>query len=128
MTKRFFREDETMSPRLVVITGIAAFLLVFATGASGMFMGLVLRLLALALLVPLAYSVLRALLPLMDPRDTDADRIAVWGGCVLVLLIGIGAFGLITLPALGIGAYVLWMRAPELLEVFEMFSTGEARD
>ncbi|MEO0912909.1 MAG: hypothetical protein AAFY59_07960 [Pseudomonadota bacterium] len=128
MANRFFREDETLSPRLVVITGIAAFLLMFALAGTGMFLGLILRLLALVLLVPMAYSALRVLVPLMDPRDAEADRIAVWGGFILVLLFGLTAFGVIALPALGIAAYVLWMRAPELLEVFEFFSTGEARD
>ncbi len=121
LLNRFFREDETLSPRMVVITGLLAFVFALLAPYMGLFSRLIFSILALVLLVPLAFSAFRYLVPLMDPRDPSADRIAVWGGCVLVVIIGIGAYGLVAVPALAGGAVLLWQRAPELLENFDMF-------
>lgn len=125
---RFFREDETIAPRLVVGLGLLAIVLVFLAPHIGGLTSLLLYVIALLALVPLTYSVLRILLPLMDPRDPDADRFAVWGGLALCVLVGLGAFGLVILPAFAAGGALIWTRAPELFEPFEAFGGDRVED
>ncbi len=117
---RFFRDDETLAPRIPVISALLAYVLGWGAGLLG-FIGMVaVMALTLILLVPVAYSALRALLPLMDPQHQAADPIAVWGGVVLILVVGVPTFGIMALPALAAGAILVARRAPELLEPFDM--------
>ncbi|QHQ36115.1 hypothetical protein [Algicella marina] len=126
MLDRLFREDETMSPRLVVGGALLAFALALFAPQFGMVMRGLVSLIALILLVAPAYMALRFLVPMMDPRDAEADRFAVWGGLVLLLVVGFSTFGLMTLPALALAGLLLWKRAPELMEPFERFSGPKA--
>ncbi|MEM9428039.1 MAG: hypothetical protein AAGA32_00900 [Pseudomonadota bacterium] len=116
----FFREDETLAPRLPVLASLAAFAIAFLLPFVGILTKLLLMFVVLVLLVPGAYAVLRLLLPLMDANNPEADPIAVWAGAVLAVVIGLAAFGWMTIPALAVGTVLLARRAPELFEPFDM--------
>ncbi|MEM8872141.1 MAG: hypothetical protein AAGB10_18015 [Pseudomonadota bacterium] len=116
----FFREDETLHPRMLVAAGIVAYFFHYLAKWFGVSWWITQGLIVL-LVAMLCYAVLRFLLPMMDPRDPDADPFVVWGTCFLFLIMGGDGFGALFIPGLIIGAAVLYWRAPELLEVFPWF-------
>ncbi|WP_112321263.1 hypothetical protein [Oceanibium sediminis] len=118
---RLFTEDETLGLRTLVSAGLlACVLMVFLPVTAGVTFVICAALLILSLSL-LGYAGLRELLPVLDPRDPDADRFAVWGALVLFLAIGWLAFGIWFLPGLILGGALLWMRAPELFEIIPGF-------
>lgn len=115
-----FRDDETLHPNVVISAGLVAYALMYLNAWLGVAIVVAVPLLVLSITL-ICFAVLRFLLPMMDPRDPDADRFAVWGGLALFVIIGIDAFGIWFLPGLVLGAALLYWRAPELLEVFPYF-------
>ena len=118
---KLFREDETLSPRAAVAAGLVAYtLLIFkpVMGIGTLIFAIPILIICLALV---CYTILRLLMPKMDPRDPDADRFVVWGGTALFVLMGFEGFGWWYPPGLILGGGLLYWRAPELLEVFPYF-------
>ena len=117
MLNFLFREDETINPRLAVAGGIVAYAVLFFVPVFGLFMSILFVPILVIGLALGCFAVLRFLFPLMDPRHPSSDRFAVWGGLVLFLLTGWFAFGVFFLPAVLLGIGLIWLRAPEFLEV-----------
>jgi len=113
-----FTEEDTIRPRVGVAAGLVAYVMLFLRPFMGITLLVITTILILACLALVCFAVLRMLLPLMDPRDPDADRFVVWGGALLFVFIGIEGFGAWFLPGLIGGALMIWWRVPELLEVF----------
>jgi hypothetical protein len=112
-----FTEDEALGARTLVSCGVvsyaAALLAPLFTGATFV----VLVVIMVVTLTLLCYAALRELLPLLDPRDPDADRFVVFGALLIFLAIGWTGFGIFFVPGLVLGMALLWWRAPDLLEV-----------
>jgi|GEM_PF-5731975 len=111
-----FTEDEVLSARTIVGCGIAAYALSLIMLLFGGFFWILLAIVQVLALALLCYSALREILPMMDPRDPEADRFVVWGAFVIFLAIGWTGFGIILIPALCLGVSLLWVRAPQVLE------------
>ena len=112
-----FTEEEALGPRMLVGCGIAAYALSFLLPIFGGILWILFVVIMVLSAALLCYSALRELLPLLDPRDPEADRFVVWGALVLFLAIGWTGFGIYFIPSLIIGISLLWWRAPDLLEV-----------
>lgn len=117
MLNFLFTEEETLKPRFGVGAGLGAFALVYLAPFAGLAVKIVLLAVAVVALGLVSYAALRLLVPMMDPRDPDADRFAVWGGLLLFAVAGMACFGLVFVPGFALGAVLLWLRVPELLEV-----------
>ncbi len=115
-----FRDDETLHPKVVIGAGLLAYVLMYLNTWLGIGIILAVPLVVISITI-VCYAVLRFLLPMMDPRDPDADRFAVWGGTLLFVIVGADAFGVWFIPGLVLGGGLLYWRAPELLEVFPYF-------
>ena len=116
-----FEDDESLRRQVIVAAGLVAygvgiFLPVMGTGTRFVFLPIMMIAMGLA-----CYAVLRRLLPIMDPREADTDHFTVWGSVVLFLLIGFASFGVWFAPGLVLGMLLIWVRVPELLEVFPGF-------
>ena len=115
-----FREDDTLNTRLFVGLGLVAYLLYFNMSLLGA-IGYLAYPLMIMLIAAVTYIVFLHLVPLMDPRHESADRFSVWGGAILFVLAGAGAFKLLFIPGLGFGLAMLYWRRPDLLQVFPWF-------
>lgn len=117
LVDRFFAEDETLGPRTLISAGLLAYATLFLAPLFGGTLYIVLLGLMILSAALLCYAALRELMPMMDPRDPDADRFVVWGAFVIFLGIGAASFGLLFLPAFFLGAALLYWRASELFEI-----------
>lgn len=112
-----FTEEEALTARMLVTCGLLAYALSLIMPLFGSLFWIILAIIQVLVLALLCYSALRELLPMMDPRDAEADRYVVWGAFVIFLAIGWTGFGILLIPALCLGVSLLWIRAPEILEV-----------
>lgn len=111
---RIFREDETLSPRLLVGAALAAWVMI----AISPHIGAIRHLLYLLVIVAMAlvtYGVMRLALPRTDTRDPDGDPLAAWGVLILLVVIGWEVFGIAFVIGGVLGAGLVWWRMPELL-------------
>jgi len=115
-----FREDDTLNTRVVVGLGLVAYVIYYNMAWLGP-IGYLAYPLMIMLIAAVTYIVYLHLVPLMDPRHDSADRFSVWGGAILYLLAGAGAFKLLFLPGLGFGLAMLYWRRPDMLQVFPWF-------
>ena len=121
LLERLFDEEGRLGPRSIVASGLVAWGLVLLLPALWGAWAVLAVLAMVAALALVTCAALRELLPVLDPRDAEADRFVSWGAALLMLAVGAHAFGIWFLPALALGAALVWVRTPELYEVFPWF-------
>lgn len=124
MLNKFFPAQGVGNMKLIVGTLLAATVMTALHRLVGGLGFIYYPLVVILLLFPL-YAAVHYFVPLMDPRDPEADRFVIYGAVASLVLLGLVAFGWLFLPALVLTGGLVFWRVPDLAEFLPWVDTGD---